>query len=62
MKIFVINKNSEIIDTVEIEDSSNLTTYVNIKRLPKKLGASLKDRVLKYLELRKRGYLIINTK
>lgn len=62
MKIFILNKNSKIFNIVNLKDSSNLISFISINKLPKRLGGSLKNRVSKYLDLRKRGYLIINTK
>ena len=61
MKVIVTEQNNTI-DTFEINDFSNLITYINIDSIPKKLGKSLRERVIKYLDLRKKGYLIIKTK
>ena len=61
MKVIVTEQNN-IIDTFEINDFSNLITYINIDSVPEKLGKSLRERVIKYLDLRKKGYLIIKTK
>lgn len=61
MKVIVTEQNN-IIDTFEINDFSNLITYINIDSIPEKLGKSLRERVIKYLDLRKKGYLIIKTK
>ena len=61
MKVIVTEQNN-IIDTFEINDFSNLITYINIDSVPEKLGKSLRERAIKYLDLRKKGYLIIKTK
>lgn len=61
MKVIVTEQNNTI-DTFEINDFSNLITYINIDSVPEKLGKSLRERVIKYLDLRKKGYLIIKTK
>lgn len=61
MKVIVTEQNNTI-DTFEINDFSNLITYINIDSIPEKLGKSLRERVIKYLDLRKKGYLIIKTK
>lgn len=61
MKVIVTEQNN-IIDTFEINDFSNLITYINIDSIPEKLGKSLRERVIRYLDLRKKGYLIIKTK
>lgn len=61
MKVIVTEQNNTI-DTFEINDFSNLITYINIDSIPEKLGKSLRERIIKYLDLRKKGYLIIKTK
>lgn len=61
MKVIVTEQNNTI-DTFEINDFSNLITYINIDSIPEKLGKSLRERIIKYLDLRKKEYLIIKTK
>lgn len=61
MKVIITEQNN-IIDTFEINNFSNLITYIDINSVPNKLGKSLRERVRKYLDLREKGYLIIKTR
>lgn len=67
MKVyFDRNKSIKYIDCtsaefIEIQDFSNLQTWVDLADIPEALGDTIEQRINRYIELKKKGIIIVNS-